>query len=146
MTERLAHLIYTSSAREAFSAEKLIDLLNKARENNQLIDVTGILLYSEGDFFQILEGNNTIIENLYRKIENDNRHSNITKIISESIAQRDFTEWTMGFVNLDPDLTKNAAGINDFFSAGNCLANMTPGRAKKILQAFAQGHWRQSIT
>lgn len=50
------HLIYTSYAIEPFDEAKLIELLKKARENNRLLDITGMLLYVNGKFMQVLEG------------------------------------------------------------------------------------------
>ena len=49
-------LIYVSIATKPFSAAELVDLLKHARRNNEKAEVTGMLLYKEGNFMQALEG------------------------------------------------------------------------------------------
>lgn len=63
--------------------------------------VTGILLYNSGNFMQLIEGDDEKVEGLYEKIRQDTRHTGVTPLIRESITQRNFDSWLMGYRNLD---------------------------------------------
>ena len=104
-----------------------------------------MLLYISGSFFQVLEGDEVTLEKLFAHISLDPRHKNVTKIIQEPIAQRDFGDWTMGFSDGNPSELKMIEGLNDFFRQGNSLTTLEAGRAKKLLSAFAQGRWRARL-
>jgi hypothetical protein len=145
-SETLKHLIYTSAARVAFGIEELKDLLEKARNGNAKRGVTGMLLHSGGSFFQVLEGDEETLNTLFASIEADPRHKRVTKIIDEPIAQRDFADWTMGFTEASAAELQGVEGLSDFFRGGDSLDSLPPGRAKKLLSAFADGRWRLRLT
>lgn len=141
----LVHLIYCSTATRSMSNEDLLALLREARTRNDELGVTGMLLYENGGFFQVIEGEAAVINRLYAMIEADDRHHHLVKIIHEPIARRVFADWTMGFSRLHPSQVGEIVGANDFFDAGESLTSLDPGRAKKILTAFKQGRWRARI-
>jgi hypothetical protein len=138
----LIHLIYASKASIDYSKDDIVVLLEKARNTNKFLDVTGMLLSDSGSFLQVLEGEEKNVNQLFSVISGDSRHSNIVKIISEVIPERRFNDWTMGFASLSRQELAKIKGMNDFFSGNTCLVNINEGRAKKILDAFAQGRWR----
>lgn len=142
----LVHLIYASVATTPFSPEELARLLRHARAANEKAAVTGMLLYAEGSFFQVLEGEPAAVDFLVGKIAADPRHTGIVIIIREPIARRSFEEWSMGFSSLSAGEIAHIDGLNDFFAEGSCLARLETGRARKLLAAFAQGRWRAKIT
>jgi hypothetical protein len=140
--DKLMHLIYTSAATARFNASDLKKILQAARNINAKRSVTGMLLHTAGTFFQVLEGEETTLKELFAKIASDPRHAAVTEIIREPIAQRAFGDWTMGFTDVDPSELETIEGLSDFFKQGNSLTNLKPGRARKLLSAFAQGRWR----
>lgn len=147
MTEEnteLVHLIYASRAAQPLTEEELVELLNMARTSNSSIGVTGMLLHCEGSFFQVLEGEEKIVSALYKKISKDPRHEDIVKIIQESIEERAFGEWSMGYARAKKEQLKSISGLNDFFQSKKCLGEIDTGRARKLLTAYADGHWRQA--
>lgn len=139
------HMIYCSTASHAFSDDELDALLEKARLNNLSLNVTGMLLYENGSFFQVIEGAPDVIEKLFRKIGSDSKHHKVITIISEPIAKRSFADWTMGYVKLSKSDISDLIGSNDFFTHGNSLNQLDPTRAKKLLSAFKKGRWRARI-
>lgn len=143
---RLIHCIYSSRAIPGFDEAGLPHLLEAARRTNAALDVTGMLLYVEGNFFQVLEGAPENVDPLYERIRQDGRHQQITRIIHEPIAGRDFAEWTMGYASLSLQEAAAHAGINDFFAGATCIDQLNAGRVKKLLQAFARGRWRAGET
>jgi hypothetical protein len=121
-------------------------LLDAARSANAAQEISGMLLYVEGNFFQVLEGDPSRVDDVFERICRDERHTRVTRIIHEPIAARDFADWTMGFASLSLAECAQFAGVNDFFTASTCVEQLGPGRAKKLLQAFARGRWRAGDT
>jgi hypothetical protein len=76
---------------------ELNNLLEMARVNNKTKSITGLLLYIDGDFIQIIEGDDFEVNNLYSNIQFDKRHKNIICVSDEKITKRQFPEWSMGF-------------------------------------------------
>src|SRR3569833_2082681 len=122
----LVHCIYCSASTElAFDRAELQALLDECRRNNAKSDITGILLYLNWSFFQVLEGDRNVVEALYEKIIADKRHKRVTKIIVEPLAKRDFAAWTMGCPALSSGLLAKIPGLRDFFRscpAGWCMS------------------------
>ena len=143
--QNLVHFIYSSTAINKFSEDEILELLEIARKNNQSLGVTGILLYEDGSFFQVLEGSTEVVERLFEKISADKRHSGCTKIVVEQIETRSFSEWTMGYAGVQRAQLNSIDGLNDFFVGGKSYAEIDKGRAKLLLNAFKEGKWRNSI-
>lgn len=99
-----------------FSKTQLQDLLAVARHNNQRLGISGMLLYKDGDFIQLLEGEESVVRALLSKILADKRHHSSVVMIEESTTSRLFPDWSMGFRDLsDPDVQK-MPGFSDFMS------------------------------
>ncbi len=141
----LIHLIYSSAAAHSLQDEDLVRLLEQSRKNNEQTGITGMLLYENGSFFQILEGPPEAVEALYQRISRDERHTKAVTIIREPIARRTFGEWTMGFANLGSHELDAIVGLNDFFAGGSSFTQLSSGRAKKLLTAFRKGRWRSKV-
>lgn len=140
----LMHVVYVSKSAHTNGKSDLLKILDVSRTNNKHLNLTGMLLHVDGTFFQVLEGREADVNSVYTRITNDNRHSNITKIIEEAISARMFNDWTMGFADLSEDDLRNIEGLNDFFDGKKCLRDIDLGRSKKLLQAFGNGRWRLS--
>jgi hypothetical protein len=93
----MKRIIYLSSATKFMSDFELNNLLEMARVNNKTKSITGLLLYIDGDFIQIIEGDDFEVNNLYSNIQFDKRHKNIICVSDEKITKRQFPEWSMGF-------------------------------------------------
>jgi len=146
MPSQLIHCIYASAASRDFATEELAELLRLARENNAKLGLTGMLLYAEGSFFQVLEGQEDVVDTLYVKIKRDKRHDNVALIIKEPIEERYFDDWTMGFYKVSRDELAGILGVNDFFRNDRAVDSDDAGRARKLLAAFREGRWRQKLT
>lgn len=94
-------MIYISQATRKMSTSDLHEILKKAQDNNQSIDVTGSLFYNGGWFLQVLEGPTDTLKKLFNKIEKDSRHKNSRIIYDEPARFRTFTRWTMNMTNLE---------------------------------------------
>jgi hypothetical protein len=143
---KLIHCIYASSATTAFRPEQIPEVLERARSKNLASSITGMLLFIDGSFFQVLEGDSAAVDALYDIIGKDRRHERVTQIIREPIARRSFGEWSMGFASIGRDEVQGLVGENDFFGSAACLERIDSGRAKKLLVAFGDGRWRTDKT
>jgi hypothetical protein len=142
----LIHCIYASRKTSSFNEHEIPVLLEKARAANAGKAITGMLLYVEGSFFQVLEGDPQSVDEVYAVIQRDPRHKDVSMIIREPITERGFADWTMGFSTVGRDELGKLLGENDFFASATCLAELTGVRAKKLLASFRSGRWRADET
>ncbi len=72
-------------------------LLEAARRNNERDGITGKLVYSEGNFLEVLEGDSEVVYEAFRRILMDTRHGGILVLSEREIEEREFGEWSMGW-------------------------------------------------
>jgi hypothetical protein len=103
----MRHLLYVSSSVGHISDEEIAAVLHRARANNLRSGVTGMLLYCDGNFLQLLEGEDAAVEATFDRIRRNRRHTDVTVLLDEKVRERSFAEWSMGFEKLnkwsDPD-------------------------------------------
>ena len=92
----LSQLTYISSRNSNCTSEEIEKILVSYQKNNPSLDITGVLLYSDSKFIQMVEGNSKVILELYDKIKLDNRHCNAVMISYGLIKERTFPSWHMG--------------------------------------------------
>jgi len=95
-------LLYVSGASGAVTDDDIEQILATSRGNNAARGVTGMLLYAEGAFIQVLEGEEATIKALARRISHDRRHRNFMVLCEQRAETRAFADWQMGFKRLDP--------------------------------------------
>jgi hypothetical protein len=93
----MKNIVYVSTALKLLDNDELLNILDTARKNNAERGITGVLLYSEGVFIQLLEGDDDEVDHIFAQIEKDTRHKNMITLIDEDIRTRDFPDWSMGF-------------------------------------------------
>jgi Sensors of blue-light using FAD len=96
-------LAYMSTTEGIWSRADLLELLRRAREKNAKLDITGILLFRNAGFLQLLEGAREEVESLYGAICADVRHVDVTLIWETEGTSRWFADWSMGFRDLEED-------------------------------------------
>jgi hypothetical protein len=92
----MRQLLYASNTSRDVSQAVLDDVLAASRRNNARDGVTGMLLYLDGGFMQVLEGEGAAVGAAYARIAKDKRHWN-TQVLLDRQAPRAFADWTMGF-------------------------------------------------
>ena len=70
-------ITYSSQATEPMTDTGLEEILADARTGNQARNVTGALIYVDGVFFQIIEGDKDVVQNLMANIVRDSRHHSV---------------------------------------------------------------------
>ena len=114
----LFHLIYVSTAVVPMNDDDLVSLLRQARARNDRHRITGMLLYKDGHFMQVLEGEEASVEKVFADILKDRRHKSVDKLRSEYIQYRNFPDWTMGFANVDNLDPSTVPGFSRYMERG----------------------------
>jgi hypothetical protein len=130
--------VYVSKAIKLFSEDEHIELLQEARAFNAQHHITGMLLYKDMSFMQLLEGPENIVKDLFSRIENDHRHTRVEALLEESISDRQFSHWSMGFANLRKTSLSQEQGYTDFLKNDESLLALAeePNLAMKLLLCF----------
>jgi hypothetical protein len=97
----LRQLSYLSAATTECDEAALAAILESASKANAERQVTGLLVYADGVFFQILEGPRDCVEAAMQIVRRDPRHHSIRIVHDEAIAARDFEHWHMGYATGD---------------------------------------------
>lgn len=137
----LIHIVYVSRSLHQFSEPQWMELLAQAIKKNARLNVTGLLLKKGTDFFQVIEGEKDVLVPLYATIAADPRHTEVVKIIEEPIARRAFVDWSMASAELTHEELRQVDGFSDYFVGGSAFANLSHGRARKLIAAFDAGRW-----
>ncbi len=94
----LKQLIYQSRPSAPFSSKDLVSILRHARMINELVKVTGALIFTRRYFVQVLEGGSEAINQIYSRLGRDERHHDLKLISYRSIQERRFPKWSMALV------------------------------------------------
>lgn len=108
-------LMYYSTACQEQTGAQLRDILEVSRCGNRERNITGLLLYGDGVFFQVLEGAEAEVRALYAKIEADDRHHSILEAAEREVPKRNFADWAMGYTALNGEVR---AGVSSLMKAG----------------------------
>jgi hypothetical protein len=137
-------LVYASAASPKFQPSDQTAILNTARKRNAEIDVTGMLLFVEGSFLQVLEGEVAVLDALLARIRSDSRHDKVVLLLREQIQARSFADWTMGFTKLTQADLQNALGVSDVSRAA-AFSTLGDSKVRRLLELFRSGSYRQRI-
>ena len=100
---KLIQLAYVSTSCEHFAPEELSVIVQRFDEWNEANGVTGMLVYKDETFLQVIEGTIETINKLFDKILLDPRHINIYTIYISEIKEREFGNWGMTYLVPDID-------------------------------------------
>jgi hypothetical protein len=112
----LINLIYASSATHLMNEQDLLAILTKSHENNGRLGITGMLLYRGGNFLQVLEGEEAVVEERFKVIMDDPRHYQVTLLLKRPVPERQFEKWEMGFTNIDTVDTSTIEGYTPYLN------------------------------
>ena len=107
MSEDFVQLMYLSNSKPELKQSDLDAILEVSRRNNPSRGITGLLVFANGVFIQVLEGPTKEVHKLFETICDDSRHEAVA-IIAEYIDQEPlFAKWSMAFIQSTFDeLTK----------------------------------------
>ena len=116
--ETLHHLVYQSYATVPVGEAELTRLLAQSRAYNATHGITGLLLYNDGRFVQLLEGSEAAVRAVFARIIRDPRHAGVVALADGPAAHRLFTEWSMAFRAVDRAALAALTGYADPDRAG----------------------------
>lgn len=134
----LYKIMYISSATTEMSAEELQSLLTKCRAKNAFFDITGYMIHHEGKIIQWLEGKRSSVEYIYNTIRMDTRHENIVELCMSPIGKRVFSDWQMGFQDINRQQIDTVNSVQDLFEGEltSLELNQFCSRAAEFFETF----------
>jgi len=92
---------YVSKAVGEWKTEDHDALLKHARGRNTDDGISGLLIFCNGWFLQVVEGPDAPVAALLARIADDPRHSDVAMIYNQEIDEPVFPDWSMGFEKVD---------------------------------------------
>jgi len=89
-------LCYISGFADNLKKTDIDQLIEFVNTKNKLKNIKGILLIRNKYFFQILEGENKVIDTLFTKIKKDKRHKGLIKVLDKEIDGCIFDAYNSG--------------------------------------------------
>jgi hypothetical protein len=90
-------IVYSSEATIDFKESALLQLLKRARGFHEQAGITGVLMYGNGRFLQIMEGSPAAVRSLYARVAALPNHGRHEMLANGLVAGREFTDWYMSF-------------------------------------------------
>lgn len=125
---------YVSTSTREMDTLEMEDLLNSTSKYNNECDIRGILLYSTGNFFQILEGEKELIIKLFGQISKDTRHHSIIQVVGKTIKNGAFDGYKAEIV-----LDSNKCDYNlvkEYMLQVEGLDSKLQGTVKRMMEVF----------
>ena len=110
--------VYSSESTFPMQAGDLEELLARARRKNAIDGISGALVYTDGMFLQILEGERAKVQALMATIRSDVRHTRVTILREGDVASAQFASWKMAYVGATPEQVASWAGLGSASGPG----------------------------
>ncbi|MBC8054278.1 MAG: BLUF domain-containing protein [Sphingobacteriaceae bacterium] len=135
----LHRIVYVSTSIDLLSEQELQKILSVSRKNNAQKNITGILVYNDGNILQVLEGDKKDIHALFGVISQDHRHYGCIILQDTHSETRSFAEWSMGFRSVSHIEFIQLEGYWDLRSKNMPLINNeSEGTVRNILNMFVE--------
>lgn len=129
-------VIYSSVSATPMQIDDLEDILERAQECNAEVGITGALVYADGFFLQVLEGEAEDVQELMARISKDVRHESVTVLKRGEIPAAVFNDWTMAYVGATAAQVAKWAGFSETTAIPSILAGVQsdPWRATQLTE------------
>ena len=114
----MIRLVCVSTTEQLLSQDDLLDILRTNAQNHERHQITGLLVYHSGDFLQVLEGPEDLVEEVMERAVVASDDGRVNVLLREEVEERYFDRWAMSFAttaNLDP---KDQEHLSDFLERG----------------------------
>lgn len=142
MSTSLHQIMYISTASAEMTDDALLDILSGSQKRNRARGITGLLLHSDGNIIQVMEGPENAVKKLYQTISQDKRHRGVTLMSSQAIEKRDFPEYKMGFKRtISTDYDAEFPGFTDVVEKRSINEAQLAGLSKLVaafIKTFAK--------
>lgn len=131
-------IIYSSESATPMQTDDLEEILERAQISNAENGITGALVYVEGVFLQVLEGDRASLEDLMARISRDVRHDNVTVLREGEVPSAAFSGWDMAYVSATREQVAKWAGLSGTTKMPDVLADIgqDPNHAAKVVKSI----------
>lgn len=132
----VVRLLYVSRSVGPQTTTMTTSILAQAQAHNPAQGITGVLCQGQGFFFQVIEGERSRVNALYRRICADNRHQDVELLHFEEIQERRFGKWSMALIHLsvdDPMVKMQHPDFDPYSASG-------PQVMQQVMQLIELGH------
>ena len=127
-------ICYISTATQNLNDSEILKLLNSWKEKNGRLNIKGILLYSQGHFFQVLEGEKQVVLDMFYTIEQDSRHTGIIQVMGKDVEKGSLDGYIVDCLEQNnfsrPELIRN------YFESVEGMDIEIQQQIKRILESF----------
>lgn len=137
-------LIYSSQAAPGLATADLEVMLAESRLRNRARGITGVLVFVDGVFLQILEGEKQAVLDLMGTIALDPRHSDIKVFHEQESDERSFAAWNMAYLSPGAEEVSHWAALDGATTMADVLASIErepgrlPGMVVNMLKLIAE--------
>jgi hypothetical protein len=128
------HVFYLSQAKLGLVLADIEAIVDWSRNYNRQHQITGLLLYSDGRFVQVVEGEETAVRALFARIQQDARHQQVVTLSEGPGPQRWFAEWSMAWGQVDPVVLEQVLGAVE--NQASVPESITDPHLQTLLHAF----------
>ncbi|MBS1302678.1 BLUF domain-containing protein [Loktanella sp. SALINAS62] len=135
----LFQLAYVSLSTSPLDEMTLSDILKASQRNNARDKITGVLMYHDEIFFQVLEGEQSSVEDCYyKRISHDPRHKSLSLMWADLAESPAFSDWAMGYVGPDEvgRHTKNSFQSLSYLKSDEAVATNINGVALALARSM----------
>ncbi len=131
-------IIYSSKSATPMQMDELEELLEHARSSNAEKGITGALVYVDGVFLQILEGELEAVQELMGKISKDFRHETVIVLKEGAIPSASFSDWEMAYVSATREQVAEWAGLSGTIAIPEIVTDLRqdPRRATQVAKSI----------
>ncbi|WP_135079343.1 BLUF domain-containing protein [Terasakiella sp. SH-1] len=95
----MIQLFYYSKAARNIKSKDIEDIIEVARRENIKRNITGVLIYHNSIFVQVLEGEKDDVYQLLENIKRDERCTGVSVLMEQIVDEPAFKDWSMGYLN-----------------------------------------------
>jgi len=128
-------ICYVSTANNSLEPNEVVEILDQTEARNNQIGIRGFLIYSDGNFFEVLEGDEKIIKDLFINIKDDPRHKDII-VVFEKICEEELfgnEDREVGFISQSTEFRK--IKLENFYE---CIINLDLGTQSVVKNMLTQ--------
>ena len=133
MPNTLVQLLYISNSTPELDQRDIDAILAKSRENNPARKISGLLIYADGIFIQVLEGPAEHVHQLFETISDDKRHSHLEVVSEYAVPERLFSNWSMAFVSTSRDELSKITGGDGVLDRNDIMGLLAADQSKSAM-------------
>jgi hypothetical protein len=143
--EEKTHLLYVSTATEPMTEKTLRAIQDAGLRHNEPAGVHGVLLYRDNTFLQLLEGPDTAVEDIYQRICDDPRHTDVRVLYRGPCTTPMYAHYNMGVIAADEVPGSYADTFNMAIDRASRIVQTQDGLdVKHLIDEIVQGFIRVS--